>query len=219
MLVRGIMTKNVVTVSPHTTVGEAQRIMKEHGFRRLPVVDNGKLVGLVTEGRLEQIKPSVSATPLLWQITNLISHTTVGDVMRKTVVTVKPTDTAEYAVAKAQANKVGTLVVVDEGKIVGVCTTNDFFYKIVNPTLGLGESGTRFLIMDAGTGPSAEKIIAAVNRLGVAIKIIWTSPSSTTAGRDLTLHLDTEDAKEVIAAIEKLGWKVYPRQRYETKPD
>ena len=219
MLVKGIMTKNVITISPHATVGEAQRIMKEHGFRRLPVVDNGKLVGLVTAGRLEQVKPSASATPLLWQITYLISHTTVGDVMRKKVVTVKPGDSVEYAVAKAQANKVGTLVVVDKDQIVGICTTNDFFYAIVNPTLGLSETGTRILVDAAGDGKSVEKVISLVNRLGVGIKIIWTSPSSTAPGKDLTLQLDTDDAKSVIQEIEKLGYKIYVRQRYAVKAE
>ena len=83
MLVQGIMTRNVIAVLPDTPVIEALKIMKEHNFRRLPVVDkDGHLVGLVTEPRLERVKPR-TATPLLWQITYLISHTTVGDVMRK----------------------------------------------------------------------------------------------------------------------------------------
>ena len=212
MLIKGIMTRNVITVSKGTPVGEAQKIMKEHGFRRLPVVDKGRLVGLVTESRLERVKPR-SAAPLLWQITYLVSHTTVSDVMRKRVVTVKPTDTVEQAVAKAQSAKVGTLVVIDKDKIVGICTTNDFFYRIVNPTLGLGESGTRILINGGGDSKSAEKIISCINRLGVGIKLIWTSPSSTAKENDITLQLDTEDATEVIKELAKLGYSVDIRQR------
>jgi len=207
------MTRNVVTVSPDTSVVDALKIMKEHNFRRLPVVDdNGRLVGLVTESRLERIKPRTT-TPLLWQITYLISHTTVGDVMRKRVATVKPTDTVEQAVARAQSAKVGTLVVVDKGKIVGICTTNDFFYRIVNPTLGLGEPGTRILINRAGDGKSAEQIISCINRLGVRIKLIWTSPSFMTKENDITLQLDTEDVTRVIKELAELGYEVVVRQR------
>ena len=215
MLVKGVMTRNVVTVSPNTSAVDALRIMKEHGFRRLPVVDKGRLVGLVTERRLERIKPP-TATPRLWQITYLfyqLSHTTVGGVMRKRVVTVKPTDTVEQAVAKAQSAKVGTLVVLDKDKIVGICTTNDFFYKIVNPTLGLGESGVRILINGGGDSKSAEKIISCINRLGVGIKLIWTSPSSTAKENDITLQLDTEDATNVIKELEKLGYPASIRAR------
>ncbi len=212
MLVQGIMTKNVVTVSPNTSVGEAKKIMREHNFHRLPVVVSGRLVGLVTEARLERVQPRTAA-PLLWQITYLISHTTVSDVMRKRVVTVKPTDTVEEAIAKAQSNKVGTLVVIDKGKIIGICTTNDFFYKIVNPTLGLGESGTRVLINGGGDGKSTEKIINCINRLGVGIKLIWTSPSSTAKENDITLQLDTEDATTVIKELAKLGYEAIVRRR------
>jgi len=213
MLVHSVMTRNVVTVSPDTFVGDALRIMKEHNFRRLSVVDdNGRLVGLVTESRLERVKPRTTA-PLLWQITYLIAHTTVGDVMRKRVATVKPTDTVEQAVAKAQSAKVGTLVVVDKGKIVGICTTNDFFYRIVNPTLGIGEPGTRILINGAGDGKSAEQIISCINRLGVGIRLIWTSPSFATKENDITLQLDTEDVTRVIKELAELGYEVIVRQR------
>ena len=213
MLVQGVMTRNVITVSPDISVTDAQKIMKEHNFRRLPVVDdNGRPIGLVTEGRLETVKPRTAA-PLLWQITYLISHTTVGDVMRKRIVTVKPTDTVEQAVAKAQSAKVGTLIVVDKGKIVGICTTNDFFYRIVNPTLGIGESGTRILINGGGDGKSVEKIINCINRLGVGIKLVWTSPSSTAKENDITLQVDTEDATGVIKELAELGFEAVVRQR------
>ena len=133
MLVIDVMTRNVITVEKDTPVGEAQRIMKEHNIRRLPVVDDkGRPIGVVTAERLERIKPR-SATPLLWQITYLLSHTTVSDVMRKRVVTVKPTDSVEQAIAKAQAAKVGTVIVVEKGKIVGICSTNDFLLRDCKP--------------------------------------------------------------------------------------
>ena len=133
--------------------------------------------------------------------------------MRKKVVTVKPTDTVEYAVAKAQAAKVGTLIVVDKGKVVGICTTNDFFYKILNPTMGLGESGVRILIREAGDGKSSEQIINRINRLGVRIKLIWTSPSLISKEDNLTLQLDTEDATVVVQELAELGYEAIIRQR------
>jgi acetoin utilization protein AcuB len=133
--------------------------------------------------------------------------------MRKRVVTVKPTDTVEHAIAKAQSTGVGTLVVTDNGKVVGICTTNDFFYRIVNPTLGLGESGTRILIDGGGAGKPAEEIIHCINKLGVGIKLIWTSPSSTAKENDITLQLDTEDASGIITELAKLGYEAVVRTR------
>ncbi len=205
MLVRDVMTAKVITVPSTTPVGEAQRIMREHNFRRLPVVDNGRVVGMVTEPRLEKVKPP-TATPLLWQITYLISHTTVGDVMRREVVTVSPDDTVEKALAKAQSVKVGTLLVMSRGKLVGICTTNDFFYKIVNPTLGLGKTGIRILVTADNIGPAAEKIVAGINKMGIQISVLWAIPTASGDKRDIILHLESENADAVIKGLEKLGY-------------
>jgi acetoin utilization protein AcuB len=213
MLVKEIMTPNVVTVPRNTPVTDALKIMREHNFSRLPVVDSrGRLIGLITRNRIEDVHPRAGA-PVLWQIHYLISHTTAGDVMRKKVVTVKPTDTVEQAVAKAQSSRVGTLIVVDGSKIVGICTTTDFFYRLLNPTLGLCEPGTRILIEGGGDGKSAEKIISTINRLGIEITVIWSLPPSTDKGKDIALQLSTEDVSEVIKELEALGYKAYVRQR------
>ena len=213
MLVKGIMSKNVITVTPKTPVVDAMKIMRDHDFRRLPVVDdNGEVVGLVTQARLETVMPRTTAT-LMWQIQHVIHHTVCGDVMRRNIVTVEPDDTVEYAVAKAQAAKVGTLIVLEKTKLVGICTTNDFFYKIVNPTLGLGMPGIRILIDGGGDSKVAEKIISCVNKLGVRILLIWTSPSSTADEVDITLQLDTENANEAIKELAKLGYIATIRQR------
>ena len=212
MLVKDIMTKNVITLPSSTSVGDAKKVMKEYGFRRLPVVDDSKLVGIVTEDRLERVSHKTTA-PLLWQISYLVSHTTLSDVMEKTVVTIKPEATVEQAVALAQRCRVGLLVVVRKGKIEGVVTTNDLFYRIVNPTLGIGESGTRLIVSGGGYGKAAEEIIACINKLGVGIKSIWTLPSSVTDGKDIIIQLDTEDATLVINELQKLGYSSVVRAR------
>ena len=82
MLVRDIMTKPVMTAPSKMPIGEATKLMKERRLGRLPVVDDGKLVGMVTRGRLERYFPSVPA-PTLWQISHLIQQTTLADVMEK----------------------------------------------------------------------------------------------------------------------------------------
>ena len=209
MLVRDVMTRHVVTVTSETTAADALKIVKSYNFSRLPVLDNkGRLVGLVTERRLERIKPPTS-TPRILQITYLfyqLSHTTVGQAMRREIVTVKPTDTVECAIAKAQSNKVDTLIVVEGGNIVGICTTNDFLYNIINPLLGIGKAGTRVFIEGAGDGKSTEEIVGTINRMNIKTNVIWTSCSSKAAQNDLTLHLGVDDATEVIKALVTQGY-------------
>jgi acetoin utilization protein AcuB len=206
MLVSDLMTRDVITVTRETPVLDALKIMKEHDFRRLPVIDDdGRPVGVVSERSIEALKPH-SGVPMLWQAGPWAYKHSVGEVMKRKVVSVKPTDTVEYATAKAQNNKVGTLLVVEENKIVGVVTTNDIFYKVVNPTLGIGEPGTRLLINGGGEGRNTEKIIAAVNDLGVPIKIVWAVKSSDTQRCNLVLHLEVDDARSVVGELAKAGY-------------
>jgi acetoin utilization protein AcuB len=202
-----IMTKDVITVTRETPVLDALKIMQEKGFRRLPVVDeDSRPVGVVSQKAIEALKPQ-SGFPSGWQIGPWANKHTVGEVMNKRMVSVRPTDTVEVATAKAQSNKVGSLLVVDEGKLVGVVTTNDIFYNVVNPTLGLGEPGTRIVVIGGGSGRNAENILGAINRLGVDIKVIWAVKSNTNNKVNLIVHLDTEDARNVVGELNQLGYE------------
>jgi acetoin utilization protein AcuB len=207
MLVVDLMTRNVITVTRETPVLEALKIMQKNDFRRLPVVDeDGRPVGVVSQRSIEKLKPQ-SGLPSIWQIGPWASKHTVGEVMNKKPVIVRLTDTVELATAKAQASRVGSLLVVEDNKIVGVVTTNDIFYKVVNPTLGINESGTRVVIVGGGTGKKAESILAAINRLGIEIKVIWSVYSSVNQKNNLVVHLETEDARNVIGEVTRMGYE------------
>ena len=212
MLVKDIMTKNVITASSDTPIGEAKKIMKEHKLRRLPVVDDDKLVGLAIEDRLERVSHPASA-PTVWQVVWLVSRTTLGDVMEKDVVTVDPEATVEQAIALAQSRKVGSLVVVKDDRVVGIATTNDFFYRIANPILGIGEPGTRIVVHKGRGGRAIEEIVACINRLGIGIKVIWAVPFPTSKQEEIIIHLDTEDATEVIKELKTIGYRASIRAR------
>jgi acetoin utilization protein AcuB len=207
MLVVDVMTTEVKTVAWNTPILEALKIMRENNFRRLPVIDeDGRPVGMVSQRAIEELRPQ-GGFPMIWQIGPWAAKHTVAEVMNKKLITVRPTDTVEYATAKAQNAKVGSLVVVDDNKIVGMVTTNDLFYKIVNPTLGIGESGSRVVVIGGGEGENATRIIEAINRVGVPIKVIWAIFSTTNKKNNLVLHLETEDARNVIGELSELGYE------------
>jgi acetoin utilization protein AcuB len=217
MLVRHLMTRNVTTIPSDTPIMEAKKIMKEHKFRRLPVVDNGKLVGIVTEDRLEHASHPATA-PTVWQIAWLIHKTTVADVMQKKLVTVTPNTTVEKAIALAQSKKVGSLIVLKGKKIVGIATTNDFFYNVINPTLGIGEKGTRIVIRESGDAKSAVEIFSCVEKLGLDVKVIWAVPfpdplDENVMHKGIVIHLDTDDVSELLADLARLGYDASIRER------
>jgi acetoin utilization protein AcuB len=213
MLVGDVMSKNVVTIPSHTTLSDARRIMDAHKFRRLPVVDGDKLVGIVTKDTLDRTGPSQLTTFSVHELSYLLNRITVEKVMRKEVVTVTPDTTVEKAVALAQAKKVGALVVVQNHTIIGIVTTNDFFYKVLNHILGIGMPGSRIVVHNCYKGRDVENVVAAVNKVGVEIATLFTIDIPDAKKHDLVIHLEAEDSSSVIKAIEQLGCQVSERER------
>jgi acetoin utilization protein AcuB len=213
MLIRDIMTTNVVTIPSTTSIADAKRIMEAHRFQRLPVVDKGKLVGIVTARRLEGVSPSKATSLTVWELTYLLNATKVKEVMEKNVITVSPETTAEEAVALAQSHRVGTLVVLEDNRVVGIVTTNDFFYKIVNPILGLGQPGTRLEIAGAGTGKALEEVICLVNKLGLKIVTLHIEILPEKTESDLCLHVDSDDVSKLVDQLRSKGYIVNVRKR------
>ena len=213
MQVSDIMTTNVVTIPSSTSIADAKRILEAHRFRRLPVVDKGRLVGIVTERGLEQVSPSKATSLSVWELTYLLNKTTVKEIMERNVVTVSPDVSAEEAVSVAQSNKVGALVVVEDGRVVGIVTTNDFFYKIINPILGLGQPGSRIEITGGGEGKALEEIISTINELGLEITTVHIEALPEATKKDVCIHVNSEQVKSLITRLQSKGYSGKVRQR------
>jgi acetoin utilization protein AcuB len=213
MNVGDIMTTNVVTVPSNTSVAEAKRIMEAHRIRRLPVVDKGKLVGIVTEHRLESVSPSKATSLTVWELSYLLEKTTVKEIMERDVITCSPDMSAEESLALAQSHKVGALVVVEDGRVVGISTTNDFFYKIVNPILGIGVPGSRIEVAGGGNAKALEEILSVVNKLGLEITTIHIEHLPEAEIRDVCVHVNSDNVKKLVAELKAKGYKVGVRRR------
>ena len=218
MYISDVMTTNVVTIPSSNSIADAKRIMTAHKVERLPVVDKGKLVGIVTARRLEQVSPSKATSLTVWELSYLLEKTTVKEIMEKNVVTVPPDMTVEEAVSVAQTNRVGSLVVLEDGIVVGIITTNDFFYKILNPILGVARGGaplpgTRIEIIGGGEGKAMEEIISTTNKVGLKISTIHSMPPVEGAVRkDLCIHMEKEDVSQLVSELESKGYKVNLRK-------
>lgn len=216
MYVRDIMTTNVVTIPSSTSIIDAKRIMEAHRFRRLPVVDKGKLVGIVTEDRLKRVAPPRTISRDIWELSySFVSlyRTQVKKIMKKDVVTVSPDMTAEEALALAQTSKVGALVVVENNQLVGIATTNDFFYKIVNPVLGIGHPGSRIGVTGGGEGKPLEEIVSCINKYGFNITALHIIALPEATKKDVVVHVDSEDVSQLVNKLRDKGYEVSLRKR------
>jgi acetoin utilization protein AcuB len=213
MRVKDVMSWNVVTVSSDTPIMEAKKIMETHHIRRLPVVDKGKLVGIVNKESIDKIGPSAATSLSVWEITYLLAKIKVKEVMKSEVVTVTPDTTAEAAVSLAQRKRVGSLIAVDCDKVVGILTTNDFFYRILNPMLGIGKPGLRLAITNCISAKCIKEIMECVAKHNVKIIAIHNSSPVEDIEPDLFLQLDTDNADEIIKEIKAKGFEVRLRDR------
>lgn len=212
MLVKDIMTKNVITITGDTYVLDAEKIMDSHKIGRLPIVDsieNGRLVGIVTKDDVLKASPSSTTPYNQRQLFYLVSKLTVKEIMKTRVITVTPDTTIEKAVAIAQKHRIGSLPVVEGDKVVGILTTNDVFYKILNPLLGIGETGTRLTIYGAGTCDNFHKVTDMIVKAGLKVKTFWIPKDPK--GKSLVVHLDTDDVSNIKEQIEKAGFRVEQR--------
>ena len=214
MYIRDIMTTNVVTIPSTTSLAEAKRIMDAHHIRRLPVVDRGELVGLVSDHLINMATPHKGTTLSVWEFSYQLHAIKVSEIMEKSVVAVSPDITAEEALATAQEKKVGSLIVEDDCKhVVGIVTTNDFFYKIVNPVLGLGEPGTRIEIAGGGESKALEDILSIINGMNFQMSNLHIISLPNAKQKDVVIHLAATDVAPLLDKLKAKNYQVGIRQR------
>jgi acetoin utilization protein AcuB len=213
LLISDIMKTNVISISSSTSLAEARKIMDAHNIRRLPVIDRLKLVGIVTNDDLDKMGPSQLTTFRVNELVYMLNKITVKDVMHTDVATVPPDATIEEAVAIAQSRRIGSLVITENDRVIGIATTNDIFLGVLNPLLGIGLPGSRILVAQCYKGPDVEKVISTINQFKVTIINLFLSEFKVANKHDLMVHLDIADATEVAEAIKKLGFLVFIRKR------
>jgi acetoin utilization protein AcuB len=207
------MSSPVVTITTDTPVLEAAKLMKEKNIERLPVTDGGKLEGIVTKDRVLRASPSMATSLSLHEIHYLFAKLTVKEIMQRDVLTVSPDSTVENAVSMAQERKVGCLPVVETGRVVGILTTNDFFYLVLNPLLGIGEKGARVIVHHADTPDKMVKALECVMESGHQILNAAYLPSRRGDEKDFLIHIEDDDARTLLMCMRGKGIEVDERER------
>lgn len=206
MFVRDRMSSPAVTVTPDTPFPEAMQLLREHKFRRLPVVDkDGKLVGIVSERDLLYASPSPASSLSIWEMNYLLAQLKIEEIMTKKVITTTPDAPIEEAAHLMVTNKVGGLPVVDENnKVVGVITETDIFKTFVE-MLGGGEPGLRiYLQVPEGRGVLAQ-LATAISELGGNIVSVGTFYGQTPEERRLLVKVRGVAKEQLVDTLEALG--------------
>lgn len=126
------MTRQVVTVSPDTTLPDADSLMRQRSIRRLPVVKEDKLVGMITRDDVRGAKLVDTRSLNIWQLNYLLSTLRVEAIMTLNPITISEEATISEAAQMMKEHKISGLPVLnDQGKIVGIITESDIFRTVV----------------------------------------------------------------------------------------
>jgi acetoin utilization protein AcuB len=131
-VVKNWMTTDPITITTKTTLPEAAQLMKENGIRRLPVVEDGRLVGIVTWGDIREASASDSTSLSKFELYYLLDKLTVGLIMTRSPITVRPLTPISGTAQLMLENKIGSLPVVDHDRLVGIITESDIFRMVVS---------------------------------------------------------------------------------------
>lgn len=145
MYVRQFMTTQVFTVTPEESIADTMALMREKKISRMPVVEKGKLVGIVSDGDLREVSPSPATTLSVFELNYLIAKTPIREVGFKKVVTCHPDTKIEDAALLMRDHNIGGLPVIDEGKIVGIITESDILDAFLD-IMGFLSPGQRVMI-------------------------------------------------------------------------
>ena len=127
MLIKDVMTRPFISISPTASAYEALELMKKAKIRRLPVEDNGSLVGIVTDRDIRDASLSNQANLSVKTKEDYLLDIPVGRIMTQSVTTVSPNDPVERATLLMRKHKISGLPVVHMGRIVGIITESDIF--------------------------------------------------------------------------------------------
>lgn len=206
MLVRDRMSSPAVTAAPDTVFRDALGLMRTHGFRRLPVVDEqDRLVGIVCEHDLMTASPSRPGSLSVWELNRLQSTVKIREIMTEDVVTTTPDTPIEDVARLMTDEKIGGMPVVDEhDRVIGVITETDVFKAFVEMFAG-GYPGLRLTL----EVPEGKEILLelgeAISESGGQIVSVGSFYADAPGKRRLVIKVLGTGKGELEEALEALG--------------
>ena len=180
MLVQEWMTKDVLTISPDTSMMKASRLMKDSKVRRLPVVDDARhVLGIVSDRDIKDASPSKATTLDMHELYYLLSELKVKDIMTKNPVCARETDSMEaMALVMAEKRFGGMPVINKDNVIVGIITESDIF-KVLATITGVRIGGIQLAFELPTQSGTLRPILDCLRDHGAGVVSVLTSQESS----------------------------------------
>lgn len=141
------MSSPPIVIPATTTLADAQHLMERRQVRRLPVTQDGRLMGIVTWGDLRAAWPSTATTLSVHEWRNLLEQATVTECMSHNPITLPPDATVLEAAQTMLTHKIGGVPVVTDGEVVGVITESDLLRLLITEVTGAAHVDTSREVM------------------------------------------------------------------------
>lgn len=206
MLVKYWMTREVVTVAPGDSMKRAMDLIKKHQIHQLPVMKNGQLKGMLSDGDLKRASASDATTLDVHELIYLLDKIKVFDLMSKPAISVPIDYTIEEAAELLLKHRIAGMPVVDaQGGLQGIITQTDLFRALVSLT-GLQDRGLHIAILLEDRPGSIMEVANIVRELGGKMTSILTSYKRCGPGyRRVYFRVYDIDRKVTDQLIEQIG--------------
>jgi len=189
------MTANPITVRPESDPLAALALLKCGKFRRLPVVDAlGRPLGVITRADLELFLSKAGSPGIVKR-----QHR-VDQVMKQRVVTVSPECPLEEAAELMIKNKIGSLLVVEGERLVGIITETDIFRQFA-AVLGGGTASLRITVQVFNVPGQLAELAGRIASVGGNITSVVAYSSGTPGRTNITLRVEGSDRETLLQAI------------------
>ncbi len=215
LLVRDWMSRNLVTLSPKASVAEALTFCRERRIRHIPILEEGRLVGIVSDRDLRDASPALGDP----ERTRTLQEIRVGDVMTREVITADPQDSIENAAQEMYELKIESLVVVAERpaaderraaadeELLGIVTSSDVMRALVM-LAGLPDPGCRIEVRAPNRAGILAEVAGKIRDLGVDIVSVLSDPDRRSGYRTMVFQLTTVDPSSVMQNLKMAGYEV-----------
>lgn len=153
MYVHRRMTANPYTIAVDAPIDEAIELMRAKNIKRIPVTQDDKVVGMLTQADIQALSSPKATTLSVFELNYLLSKAKVRDAMSKMVISISPGALLEEAAVLMRENRVGALMVMQDNQLVGIITESDIFDAFID-LLGFRVVGTRITV-EAADVPGA----------------------------------------------------------------
>jgi acetoin utilization protein AcuB len=175
MLVKNWMNKKAVTIDVSESMQDAISTLKEHHILMLPVLDKGKLVGIITDRDLKKASASDATTLEIHELMYLLSKIKIKEIMTKNPITVPADFTLEETAEILLKNKISGVPVMDTGgKVIGTITQGDIFKAFLSLS-GFGKRGIQFAFLIEDRPGSIKEVSDVIREFGGRMVSILTS--------------------------------------------